>query len=202
MAILNQIPPPGPGGKNIGAPIAGAVTPPYNPNTLTAPLTATQRAAILKYLHEVEGGNWDGYDDTQLIADYKWAVAGGRGSGILGGLGNAPGAIVGSFPNPLALAEHIWGDLSSGKFWISAGELVGGFILIAIGVHALVSDSVHPNSKHTLGSSLKQISKGPAGALKITKERTKATKSSGPRTSVSSAEASKRLKKIAEYGAK
>lgn len=199
MTILNQVPPNG--GGNIGAPIAGAVTPPYNPDSLHVPLTAAQRKAILEYMHKVEGGNWDGYDDTQLIADYKWAVAGGRGSGILGGLGNAPGAIIGAFPNPLALAEHIWGDISSQKFWISVGEFIGGFLLIAIGVHAAVTSAKSPNSKHTLSQSMKKVLPAPAKTV-VKAKKFKGVRSSSPQVKVSSSSANKALKQIAEYGAK
>lgn len=144
MAILNQVPP-SPGSGNIGAPIAGAVAPPYNPDTLKAPLTATQRKAILAYLHKVEGGNWSGYNDTQLIADYKWAVAGGRGSGILGALGNAPGAVAGAVaPSWADALANVLNALGSAAFWIRAAEVVGGLILITVGLNHLAIKALQP----------------------------------------------------------
>lgn len=206
-----------------------APKPPYNVDSLNPPFNSTQRTNIINFINaevKVNPGLGaalrSGYGishplsslaqlsdlgDGDLKNAYYEAVSFYEGGGPPGtgnpvsNAGNAAKQAVQNAPG-ISTVEDLIHKLGSGSFWVSAGEFLGGFILIAIGVHALVSDSIHPNSKHTLGSSLKQISKGPTGAFKVTKERTKATKYSGPRTSVSSGEASKSLKKIAEYGVK
>lgn len=142
------------------------------------PVAAITNMAVWGY--EAKKIDPNKYDSISLTACENW-LNGKHTNGNISGV--VAGYIQVTHPPPSTSAvpgSGAGGDVLSGlegvyallnklgtsEFWIKAGEFIGGFILIAIGAHALVSDSLHPNSKHSLGSSTRALAKGVAKVAK------------------------------------
>lgn len=119
--------------------------PPYDPSTLKAPLTTTQRAAILAWLQayaavllatgQATGKFTDSTatPDAQLLKDYTTAASlhGFQTTGITG-------PSVPSVPNPLSGVEAFLSDLENKSLWIRVAEFTVGGLLLAIGTYGVV----------------------------------------------------------------
>lgn len=134
---------------------------PYKVDSLKAPLTASQRNGILKYLEK------NGYSATEVyqyvtdvagkfnaqpLTDNTWidfynTVAGGggvshNGPGQTNTTHNIPG-----ISSTLDFLKDAWGTITSPGLWLRIGEGVLGLLLIGIGLAKLTGTSVPVASK-------------------------------------------------------